>query len=98
VDTTGGAYRQFAAGFAARFKRPPTKNVLFGYDTADLVLQQIRNGAATRQSLARNLSYVKDYRGLHSRIGFGADRVNYWLFMLQYDGKAIRRIDEVGIE
>jgi ABC-type branched-subunit amino acid transport system substrate-binding protein len=98
VDTTSEAYRMFAAGFAARFKRAPTKNVLLGYDTADLVLRQIGAGAATRLSLARSLSNVKDYRGLHSRIGFGADRVNTWLFMLQYDGKVIRRIDEVGIE
>jgi ABC-type branched-subunit amino acid transport system substrate-binding protein len=98
VDTAGDLYREFAAGFAARFKKSPSQNALFGYDTAELILLQIRNGAASRPALARALSQVKDYQGLHSRIGFGQNRVNSWLSIMQFDGKSVKKIDEIGME
>jgi ABC-type branched-subunit amino acid transport system substrate-binding protein len=98
IDTSSAAYHEFVSGYRARFQKPPSRNAFFGYDTADLVLAQIRRGAATRQGLARALAAVGSYPGLHSRIGFGEERVNFWLNILQYDGSAIRRLDEIPLE
>jgi ABC-type branched-subunit amino acid transport system substrate-binding protein len=98
VDTTSAAYQGWAAGYKARFHRRPSKNSLFGYDAADLVLGAIRDGAGTRQALARALSEIREFRGLHSAIGFTSRRVNNCLSILQFDGKNIVYLDEVKVE
>ncbi len=98
VDTTTSGYRDFLEGFRARFSREPSRNVLYGFDTGQLVFAMIRNGAATRTALARTLSMMKDFQGLHSKIGFSPSRVNMWLSILQFEGEDVRRLDEVKVE
>ena len=95
IDTAGGAYGAFADAFAARFRKKPTKNTLFGYDTADMVLSLIGAGAGTRETLQKALAGVRDYRGFHSRISMGPDRVNGALTVLRYEQDEIVRIAEV---
>ena len=51
IDTAGGAYAAFADSFAIRFRKTPTKNTLFGYDSAEMMLRLISGGASTRESL-----------------------------------------------
>jgi hypothetical protein len=92
VDTSSAKYREFASAFSARFRKHPSKNALFGFDTAELVLQLIRNGAGTRPALARALARTRDFQGIHSPIGFGEGRVNHWLSILKYDGSGVSRI------
>ncbi|HUI63869.1 MAG TPA: ABC transporter substrate-binding protein [Bacteroidota bacterium] len=98
IDTSSGPYPAFAAGFAERFKKAPTKNTLFGYDTADLLLSLISAGATTRDALERALSGVRDFRGVHSQITLGADRVNSWLTILKYDQDEIQTVEQINAE
>ncbi len=98
TDTTAAVYRDWAAGYRAHFHRRPTKNSLFGYDAAAMVLGAMRDGATTRQALARALSGIHNYVGLHSVIGLTSGRVNNALSILQFDGHNIIRIDEVRVE
>jgi ABC-type branched-subunit amino acid transport system substrate-binding protein len=98
VDTAGGKYDRFVASFVARFKRRPTKNVLFGYDAANVMLDCIRRGATTREALQRSLSQMQEYQGIHAKIGFAGDRVNSWLTILQFANDEIRRVSEVNAE
>jgi branched-chain amino acid transport system substrate-binding protein len=95
IDTSGGAYTAFADSFATRFRKKPTKNALFGFDTADMMLRLIGDGASTRESLQKALSGLRDYRGFHSRIALGADRVNGALMLLRYEQDEIREVGEV---
>ena len=97
IDSTTLAYSEFANGFAARFKKRPTRNTLFGYDSADLMFGLVRDGAMTREALTRALSMVLDYRGLHARIGFSAGRVNSWLPIMQYVADGILMVDELQV-
>jgi len=97
-EVTSTAYREFSAGFAARFKKNPTKSTLYGYDTAQLVLQLIKGGATSRTALMKSLGAIREYRGLHSRIGFSAARVNQWLPIVKFSGDTIERIDEMLVE
>ncbi|HUI08694.1 MAG TPA: ABC transporter substrate-binding protein [Bacteroidota bacterium] len=94
IDTAGGAYAAFADAFGARFRKKPSKNTLFGYDTADMMLSLIGAGAGTRETLARALAGVRDYRGFHSRIAMGPDRVNGALTVLRYVQDEILRIGD----
>lgn len=97
-DTSSTAYQEWAAGYRARFQRRPSKNSLFGFDTAGMVLQAMREGATTRQGLARALAGLKEYRGFHSTIGFSPRRVNSHLLILRFDGQNISRVDEIRVE
>jgi ABC-type branched-subunit amino acid transport system substrate-binding protein len=98
VDSATASYRAFAEGFLTRFKRRPTKNVLFGYDTANMVLSCIHSGAVTRDGLTSALATLEEYRGLKGRIGFVPRRVNSWLTILQYSGDAIQRVEDIRVE
>jgi hypothetical protein len=71
---------------------------LFGFDTADMVLGAMRDGATTRQALARALSRTRSYSGYHSAIGLSSRRVNNILSILRFDGQNISRIDEIRVE
>jgi ABC-type branched-subunit amino acid transport system substrate-binding protein len=95
VDTTGGRYDRFVAGFAARFKHRPSKNALFGYDAAGVMLDCLRKGATTREALQRALAGVTAYQGEHAKIGFLSGRVNCWLSIMQFSGDEVRHIEEL---
>ena len=97
IDTSSATYREFASAFSARFRKYPSKNALFGFDTAQLLLHLIRNGAATRPALARALARTRDFQGIHSPIGFSEGRVNSWLSILQYDGTGVSRLGVMGL-
>jgi branched-chain amino acid transport system substrate-binding protein len=98
IDTSLASYQEWQDAYTARFHRRPSKNSLLGYDTADLVLQALREGATTRQSLARILASMRSRQGYHATIGFSTRRVNNNVFILQFDGQNIHRIDEIRVE
>jgi ABC-type branched-subunit amino acid transport system substrate-binding protein len=97
-DTSEPSLQQFMEATSARLGRPPGKFALYGYDAARLVLGLIGRGAATREALARALSGVGDYPGLHSRVGFAGRRVNPWMFLMQYTGEGVRRVSEIRVD
>jgi hypothetical protein len=98
VDTTLASYQQWVAAYMARFHRRPSKNSLLGFDTADLVLQVLREGGTTRHTLARSLINTRGRRGYHSVMSFSSRRVNNNLSILRFDGRNISRIDEIRVE
>jgi hypothetical protein len=82
----------FAAAFAGRHGRPPTKFTLYGYDTMRLILEQVGAGAATRLEIASRLAAVEAYPGLHSTISLRDGRVNRHLHVMKFEGGVIRKI------
>jgi ABC-type branched-subunit amino acid transport system substrate-binding protein len=98
VDSNNTAYAGFLNEFVARFKKNPGKNALYGYDTARLMLSLVAAGATTRESLAHALAAVRDYQGIHSRIGLTGRRVNSWLHVLRYTSDRIEHVGEVSAD
>jgi ABC-type branched-subunit amino acid transport system substrate-binding protein len=98
VHSDSSSYVDFFNRFYLHSKKRPTKYTLYGYDTAKLILTLINGGASSRAALARALTELRDYRGLHSRIGFSQKRVNPWLQILQYKSDKIQLIDELIVE
>jgi ABC-type branched-subunit amino acid transport system substrate-binding protein len=96
IDSASASYQKFAMDYRLRYQKRPSRNVLFGYDAASVVLHCIGQGANTRRDLARALAGVSDYRGLRSRIGFSSGRVNMWLTIVQYANDRIQRVSEVS--
>ena len=98
IDSKDPAYAAFVGPFFERSKKRPSKNTLYGYDTAKLVLALIRRGVSTREGLRRGLGEVREYQCIHSKMGFSSNRVNPWLWILQYSSDQITRIDEINVE
>ena len=98
IDSNSVSYRDFSSGFLAQFRKLPTRNTLYGYDTAMLVLSLIRDGATTREALERALLGVHDFHGLHSRIGLSPARINTWLSVLRFRDDGIAKVDDVTID
>jgi len=98
VDVSNPSYAAWAAGFTTRFKRPPSKHVLYGYDAADMLLGVLRDGATTREAIIKALSHVKEYQGLHARVGFSAGRVNVWVSILQFNGRGVIHVGDIQAE
>jgi len=97
-DSADVALQRFVEATSARLGRAPGRYALYGYDTARLIFELIGRGAATREALARALSHLSDYRGIHSRMGFSARRVNPWISIMRFGGEAVTRVDEIRVE
>ena len=98
IDSASAPYQDFVARFHERFGRMPSRHALYGYDTGSLVFALIRNGAATRSALARMLALMKEYQGLHSKIGFSPSRANMWLEILRFNGEDLDRLEEMRVD
>jgi ABC-type branched-subunit amino acid transport system substrate-binding protein len=95
VDATDSTYLKFFDGFYQKTNARPTKNTLFGYDTAKLLLSVISSGALSREGIAGSLRGVRDFRGLHSLISFNERRVNSALNILRYKGGEVKKLADV---
>jgi ABC-type branched-subunit amino acid transport system substrate-binding protein len=98
IDDADSAVMAFTAEFSRRNGKKPTKFTLYGYDTMNLVLEQLRAGARTRNDIAARLSDVAGFRGLHSEITLRGGRVNGLLHVLQYSRGTVLRLGSVGGE
>lgn len=98
ADSVLAANRSFIAGYTAAMKKAPSRHAFYGYDTASLVLERLRQGSTTRGGLRRALAETTAFQGLHARIGFSPGRVNMWLPILQFDGRTITGIHEIKAE
>ncbi len=98
IDQADSATAAFSRLFSERTSRRPTKFTLYGYDTMNLILAQLRAGARTRNDIARGLSGVEGYRGIHSEITLRGGRVNRFLHIMKYAGGSIRRLGSVTVE
>lgn len=69
-----------------------TKNFLFGYDAASLILDIIAKGNHTRQQINDALNATKEYEAIKSRVSLDYHGINSELNILIYDD-GIKRID-----
>ncbi len=98
VDPSDSAYARFASQYADRFGKRPEKNALYGFDTAAMLLKTIPDGATTRANLNAALNRIRDYRGIHSKITLSTKRVNSWVWILQFTGDQVQRLDGFDTE
>ncbi len=98
ADVSDSTYLKFFDNFYQKTNTRPTKNTLFGYDSAMLLLSRIEHGAVTREKLAMALRDVRDFPGLHSKISFNHRRVNSALNVLRYKGGEVKKLDEIVVQ
>lgn len=95
LDPSDSSAVRFDRSFVAATTRHPTKYTVFGYDTMAMILGEIARGATTREKLARALSGVRGYTGVHAAIALDRDRVNSVVHIMKYtDGSVVKISDE----
>jgi len=97
IDKSDSAYRSFEEHFAQSKKYEPTKYSLFGYDTMNLLLHVIEEGAITREGIARGLNDVRRFPGLRTSFTLTHNRVNDIIHILKYDGTSIVKLEEMEV-
>lgn len=90
-------YQQFARQFRVKYAKVPDGNAMIGYDAMKLLLRAIRQGATRREEIVSALSSARPLQGVHSKIILGPGRVNSFLTLLQFKGRAIRKIGEIDV-
>lgn len=95
VDESEPAYESFSRSYMSMFARRPTLNSLYGYDAMSLVLSLVRDGFASRQSLAEALARLESYSGIRADVRLDGNRVNSYLSILQFKGRSIRKIGSI---
>ncbi|MBF8294788.1 MAG: hypothetical protein HW389_1333 [Bacteroidetes bacterium] len=90
-------YQQFARQFRSKNSKDPSLNAMIGYDAMKLLLRTIRQGAMRREDVVSALTKAPSFQGVHSKISFNTGRVNSCLTVLQFKGRAIKRIGEIDV-
>lgn len=81
----------FVTRYKKMFKKEPSRNSYFGYDTMLLLIDQISRGGLNREKLKTMLTDVYKFKGLHSKIDLSGNRINQEFHILKYaDGKIIK--------
>ncbi|HLX13550.1 MAG TPA: ABC transporter substrate-binding protein, partial [Bacteroidota bacterium] len=95
IDDADPRVKSFGTGFIAEAKRSPSKYSMFGYDAMDLLLKAIESGSTTRESIAKTISAMHTFKGLHTTIEFDEHRTNVLFSILKYHANLITKIGEV---
>jgi len=94
-NTEDSTFIEFFDSFRDATGNRPTRNTLMGYDTMKLLSLVINEGATTRDGIAGILSSGIFYRGIHSPIVMGRNRVNAAKNVLRYMAGEIFKVDEI---
>ncbi len=97
-DTNDSTFIKFFDAFVKKMRSRPTRNTLMGYDTAKLLSMLIQEGATSRDGIAAALSSGIFYRGIHSPIVMGRNRVNAAKNVLRYMAGEIIKVDEIILD
>ncbi len=98
VDKNNYSTSDFEIKYFNKFGKNYTRNSLFGYDAAQLVLSKIKNGSVTREKIRESLSVVKKYAGLKSKITLTKRRVNNEFNILQFREGKIVKVGEITVD
>ena len=93
------SYQDFQAKFRQEMNTTPTALTLYGYDTMNLVLENIRKGIDTRESMAAALEKLHNVQGVARVITLDGmkPRVNQTLKVLQFTNQDLRLLDTLTV-
>lgn len=86
----------FVTRYKKMFRKEPSRNSYFGYDTMLLLIDQIARGGLNREKLRTMLADVYKFKGLHSKIDLRSNRINQEFHILKYAGGKILKLGEIN--
>ncbi len=88
IDYTNTSFSTFSKDFIEQTGIDINRNVLYGYDTAEYILEVINAGADSRAALISSMESGIEVKGYHNNIAFGKEHINRFLNIVRYtDGK-----------
>ncbi len=88
IDYSDSSFQSFNRNFLAQTNIDVDRNVLYGFDTADFLLNAVKNFNSPRDTIITSLESGYTYSGFHNNYYFGGSRVNNFLNIVRYrDGK-----------
>jgi len=96
-DELDQQYQSFARSYKIGHFKEPSLNAMIGYDAMKLLLHAIRQGAADREELVAALRDSGALKGVHSKVDFDSGRVNSCLTIMQFKGRAVKKIAEIDV-
>jgi ABC-type branched-subunit amino acid transport system substrate-binding protein len=98
IDNSQPKVAEFLSQYSKKFNKTPSRYSFFGFDAASLILDQLKTGAITRETILARLASIKSYIGLHSKISLSSRRINSELHILKYVNGSIVKIGEVNVD
>lgn len=88
IDYTDSSFISFSKEFTQQTGTDIDRNVLYGYDTANYLLNLFDNGAESRSALIHMMESGIEVKGYHNNIAFGMEHTNKFLNIIRYkEGK-----------
>ena len=88
MDYSDSAFQVFSKNFLAQTNIDVDRNVLYGYDTAEYLLEAVKDFNSDRKTILSDMESGYIYKGFHNNYFFNHDRVNDFLNIIRYkDGK-----------
>ncbi|HED37827.1 MAG TPA: hypothetical protein ENI76_06240, partial [Ignavibacteria bacterium] len=88
IDFNNKAFQKFSKDFLNITNIDADRNVLYGYDITEYVLNIVKNFNSSRDTIKNELESGIIFRGFHNNIFFDGNRVNKFLNIVRYkDGK-----------
>jgi len=84
-DENNRDYRTFRTEFRLKAKTSPERWEVYGFDSYNLIVKALRDGATSGAEISQNLSHIKDFEGKKGLITFrDNNRVNREVNILQF--------------
>ncbi len=84
-DYKSFAFQDFSKRFYDQVKKDINRNICYGYDTAEYLINLLKGSSMAREDIIRKMESGFTSVGYHNNICFNADRVNCYLNILRYD-------------
>ena len=92
VDPSDYQYYTFRDAYRIANGKTPEKMEIYGYDTAGILLEVLKDESISRQQIGKRLMEIDHYSGIRGAISFNDKRINTSLRLLQFRRGNIIRI------
>lgn len=88
INYSDSTFQVFNRNFLAQTNIDVDRNVLYGFDTANYLLNAVKDFNSSRDNIVSDLESDFTYHGFHNNYYFGSERVNKFLNIVRYrDGR-----------
>ncbi len=88
INYADSTFQAFNRNFLAQTNINVDRNVLYGFDTANYLLNAVKDFNSPRDTIISDLESGFTYQGFHNNYSFGKDRINNFLNIVRYrDGR-----------
>ena len=97
-DYKSFAFQNFSKRFFDQVNRDINRNICYGYDTAEYLLDLLRGSAMGREDIIKKMESGFTSIGYHNNISFNQDRVNCYLNIVKYNNGLFKLITKFKSE